>query len=66
MIIIDSLENNFVVNIDNIIPILKWEGDKNDCEMRELLKYLLAIEKYEDVREINRKHFKLEELCFYN
>ena len=70
MIIIDSLDKNFVVNIDNVIPILKWEGDKNDCEMREMLKYLLAIEKYEDVREINRNHFRLEELIkessFYN
>ena len=62
MIIVDCLENKGVLPIDNLIPILKWDKDPKDGELKYLTRYLLAIQKYEDVRRVNRKKFKLQKL----
>jgi len=62
MIIVDCLENKGVLPIDNLIPILKWDKDSKDCELKYLTRYLIEIHNCENVRSANRKKFKLKEL----
>jgi len=44
--------------LDNGIPILNFENDKNDIELLYLIKYLMMIKDFEDVREYNKNLFK--------
>ena len=43
---------------------MSWEGDETDseCELLHLAGYLIKMQECEDVRIINRNHFKLREL----
>ena len=65
MIIVDNLIHSFGFQIDNGVPILDWRGDRNDQELKFLMKYLLEAKQYDDVREYNRVKLKLSELANY-
>lgn len=62
MLIIDNLSHSFSFQIDNGIPLLEWQSDKTDQELKYLYKYLKKAYFAEDVRELNRQHFRLQEL----
>jgi len=64
MIIVDCLKNNGVLPIENLVPILKWENDPNDHELKYLTKYLIHLTKVDDCSIMNFDHFKLEELSY--
>lgn len=45
--------------VDNGIPIIPYYQGKEDFELKALEKYLQSMALEEEVREINRKTFKL-------
>ena len=47
-----------------MVPILKWENDPNDHELKYLTKYLIHLTKVDDCSIMNFDHFKLEELSY--
>ncbi len=62
MIIVDNLSHSFSFQIENGIPLLEWQSDRNDMELRYLYKYLKKAHLYNDVRDLNREVLKLNEL----
>mgnify|MGYP003879299237 FL=1 len=62
VVIVDDLVQNFGFQIDNGIPILAYNGNDEDDELRYLGKYLEKIAKIDDVRVANRNHLKLRNL----
>ena len=62
MIIVDNLSHSFSFQIDNGIPLLEWQSDKNDEELKYLYKYLKEAQTYNDLRLFNRERLKLQEL----
>lgn len=59
ILIIDNSVMSFAYDIDNGIPILPYYNAKKDVELLLCAVYLESIYKCEDVREMNRKYFKL-------
>jgi CTD small phosphatase-like protein 2 len=62
IVILDNLAYSYSLQLNNGIPIVEWQSDKNDCELLGVLKYLKKLSKCEDVRKYNAKHLKLGEL----
>lgn len=62
MIIVDNLAHCFSYQIDNGVPLLEWQSDPNDRELKYLYGYLKKAVEYDDVREYNRKMLRLGEL----
>lgn len=63
IIIVDSNSFALCSKIDNVVPLISWQGDENDCEMIFLSEYLSKLWDCEDVREINRKYFQMGKLA---
>ena len=59
-VIVDNAAYSFAYQIDNGIPIISWYDNKNDVELHNLINYLKALARHEDIRELNRKTFKLK------
>lgn len=62
MIIVDNLSHSFSFQIDNGIPLLEWQSDKTDLELKYLYKYLKKAYFYDDVRDLNKIFLKLRQL----
>ena len=62
MIIVDNLAHCFSYQIDNGVPLLEWQSDVNDRELKYLYGYLKKALVYDDVREYNIKMMRLREL----
>lgn len=63
LIIVDNLVHSFGLQIDNGVPILEWDGDKQDKELLYLVDYLIEASRVEDIREFNAERLKLRELA---
>lgn len=59
MILVDNLSHSFGFQIENGVPILEWQNDPNDTELKYLSSYLLEAAKVDDVRIFNREKLKL-------
>ncbi|CAD8195984.1 unnamed protein product [Paramecium pentaurelia] len=64
-IIVDNLAHSFGLQIDNGIPILEWNSDEKDEELKYLTEYLIKASEVEDVRIFNRENIRLRELISY-
>ncbi len=63
MIIVDNSIVCFAFNLDNGVPISPYLGDNEmDEELIFMTSYLEDVYHYKDVREANRKNFKLSEI----
>jgi len=62
MVIVDNFTPSFSFQIDNGIPIITWEGDAKDQELRYLMNYLREAKNYDDMRQYNRERLRLTEL----
>ena len=62
MVIIDYSPFSFCFQLDNGIPILKWDDDLDDYELRFLARYLKKLNNFSDIRTFNRACLKLQEL----
>ena len=59
MVLIDNSAFSFGAQVENGIPCIPFFYNKEDTELKSLLKYLkLIIESY-DVRTFNKEAFKL-------
>ena len=59
MILVDNAAYSYAFQLDNAIPILPYYKGKNDFELKALQGYIQSMLLAKDVREINRKTFKL-------
>ena len=62
IVMIDNSAFCYGAQIENGIPILPFSYQKEDCELKDLLKYLNCIIDSYDVRTFNKEAFKLH-LC---
>ena len=62
LIIVDNLAHCFSYQIDNGVPLLEWQSDVNDKELKYLYGYLKKAVGYNDVRDYNKSMLKLREL----
>lgn len=62
MLIIDNSPQNYPFQIDNGIPILPWNDDPDDCELKYLANYLTNLNTFKDIRLANINALKLSEL----
>ena len=63
MVLVDNLAHSFGLQIDNGIPILEFQNDKNDRELKYLYDYLLQGLYVDDMRVFNKKNLKLKYLA---
>lgn len=63
VVIVDNAPYSFAAQISNGYPIIPFYDYKEDKELAKLEEYLVTIEGVEDVTEINRKKFKLDEIA---
>lgn len=63
MIIVDNLAHSFGLQIENGIPILEFQNDKKDRELKYLYDYLLQGLYVDDLRAFNKKNLKLHYLA---
>ena len=63
IVIVDSDSFALCSHIDNVVPLMSWQGDANDCEMIFLAEFLSKLWDCEDVREINRKYLQMGKLA---
>jgi CTD small phosphatase-like protein 2 len=59
MVLVDNAAYSYIHQLDNGIPIIPYYHGKEDFELKALEKYLQSMVLAEDVREVNRKTFKL-------
>lgn len=59
MVLIDNAAYSYAFQPDNGIPIIPYYQGKNDYELSALKTYLNQLRFVDDIREINRKVFKL-------
>ena len=59
MTLVDNLSQSFGFQINNGVPIISWEFDKNDMELKFLSDYLIDSLKFSDFRKFNIKRFNL-------
>ena len=59
IVIIDNAAYSFGYQLENGVPIISWHDDPCDRELFNLIDYLKALSKAEDVREVNRLTFHL-------
>ena len=64
IVIIDNAAYSFGYQLDNGVPIISWHDDRYDKELYNLIDYLRALSKVEDIRDINRQTFRLR--TFYD
>ena len=63
MLLIDNLSHSFGLQIENGIPILEFQNDRKDRELKYLYDYLLQALYVDDIRSFNKKNLKLSYLA---
>ena len=61
MLIVDNAAYSFAFQMDNGVPILPYYNDKTDKELIRLTEYLVGLADCENLRNKNRKYFKLNQ-----
>ncbi|CAD8048385.1 unnamed protein product [Paramecium primaurelia] len=62
---VDNLVHSFGLQIDNGIPILEWNDNMDDLELKYLLEYLVDASEQPNLREFNVAHMQLDQLMDY-
>lgn len=62
MIIVDNAVYSFGAQLANGIPITPFKDDVDDREFLYLMSYLEVLKDCEDMRELNREAFKMEQV----
>lgn len=65
MIIVDNAVYSFGAQLGNGVPITPFKDDKEDREFKFLMNYLDNIKNLEDMRDLNREAFKMEQVFQY-
>ncbi|CAD8059833.1 unnamed protein product [Paramecium sonneborni] len=64
-LIVDNLVHSFGLQIENGIPILEWNDNIDDLELKYLLEYLVDASEQPNLKEFNVAHLQLEQLIDY-
>ena len=56
--IVENSVASFSLQLYNGVPVSTWNGEPEDCQLRELMQYLRALAQTEDVRRLNREVFQ--------
>jgi CTD small phosphatase-like protein 2 len=62
MVLVDNASYSFAFQMDNGIPIVPFYDSKQDIEFGPLSRYLLQLSREPDLRDLNRRTFKLHEI----
>ena len=65
MVLIDNAAYSYAFQLDNGIPIIPYYHGTTDYQLKALQRFLESMIFAKDVREINRKTFKLHEYKNY-
>jgi CTD small phosphatase-like protein 2 len=63
MVIVDNFTPSFSFQIENGIPIITWDGDVKDEELKYLMNYLREAKEYNDMRTYNSEKLRLLSLA---
>lgn len=63
MVIVDNLVHSFGLQLENGIPILEWNGEREDTELKHMVDYLIQASYADDLREYNKENLRLRELA---
>jgi CTD small phosphatase-like protein 2 len=66
MVLIDNAAYSYSFQLENGIPILPYYEGSNDFELKSLEAYLTKLAACKDVRELNKKTFKLHHYGKFN
>jgi CTD small phosphatase-like protein 2 len=66
LVLIDNAAYSYAFQLDNAIPILPYYKGRNDYELRALQSYIDGLLLTRDMREVNRKTFKLHRYCEFD
>lgn len=66
MIIVDNAVYSFGAQLSNGVPITPFKDDKEDREFLYLMNYLTLLKDHEDMREINKEAFRMEQVYQFN
>lgn len=61
MVLIDNAAYSYIFQLENGIPIFPYYDGSNNFELKALEPYLLRLASAKDVREVNKKTFKLHQ-----
>ena len=59
MVLVDNAAYSYIYQMDNGIPIIPYYHGDQDYELQVLQKYIESMLFYSDVRQLNKKTFKL-------
>jgi CTD small phosphatase-like protein 2 len=59
IVLVDNSPFAYVLQPENGVPILPFEGCHRDCQLKMLEEYLMRLEGVQDVREVNARSFGL-------
>lgn len=65
MVLVDNAAYSYAFQLDNGIPIINYYHGTKDFELKTLQKYIQQMIFSKDVREINKKTFKLHKYRNY-
>ncbi|CAM5999323.1 unnamed protein product [Sphagnum balticum] len=65
MVLVDNAPYSYIFQLENGIPIMPYYSGE-DGELPMLEKYLIELAKCSDVREWNKKTFKLHKYCNFS
>ena len=66
MVLVDNAAYSYAFQLDNGIPIIPYYEGKSDFELKALQHYLEGMLVAKDLREVNKKTFKLHEYTSYD
>ncbi len=61
MVLVDNSTTSFGFQLSNGIPIIPYTGDNTDCELMLLCEYMMYLKDKQDVRHVNKQHFKFDQ-----
>ena len=66
VLIVDNITHSFCLQINNGVPILNYQDDPDDKELKYLAEYLLKCAEAKDLREFNGEYLRLNELMDFD
>ena len=66
ILLVDNAAYSYAFQLDNGIPIIPYYEGKSDFELKALQHYLEGMLVAKDLREVNKKTFKLHEYTSYD
>lgn len=66
LVIVDNAVYSFGAQLSNGVPICPFKDDKEDKEFLYLMHYLEKMKDYDDMRELNKETFRMEDVARFD